>query len=161
MPRGQRNQNEQQIRPPFQENLIDEEFTEQPQDHIHHFGNELTELDTFVTKSEHDNFVSQEGEDDQEPTEEESEDYHKAHLNAIIDLQRKYNLRNRSVVVDPPKKAPEGQASASQPTKNQHRKEVMQQKLVEKDHPNASPVVGYFSANNVLEGKTQTTQSHK
>ena len=28
MPRGQRNPNEHQIRPPFQENLIDEEFIE-------------------------------------------------------------------------------------------------------------------------------------
>ena len=27
MPRGERNTNKQQIRPPFQENLIDEEFT--------------------------------------------------------------------------------------------------------------------------------------
>ena len=78
MRRGPRNPNEQQIRPPFQENLIDEEFTEQPKDHIHHFGNEFIESDTFVKKSEHDNFVSQEDEDDQEPIEEEFEDYHKA-----------------------------------------------------------------------------------
>ena len=69
--RGKRNPNELQIRPPFQENLIDKEFTKQPQYHIHHFGNEIIELDTFVTKSDHDNFVSQEGENDQEPIEEE------------------------------------------------------------------------------------------
>jgi hypothetical protein len=80
MPREQRNPNEQQIIPPFQENLIDEEFTKQPQDHIHHFGNELKESNTFVTNSEHDNFVSQEEEDDQEQIEEESKDYHKAYL---------------------------------------------------------------------------------
>ena len=108
MPRGPRNPNEQQITPPFQEKLIDEEFTEQPQDHIHHFGNELIESDTFVTKSEHDNFVSQEDEDDQEPREEEFEYYHKTYLNAMTDLQRQYNLRNKNVVVDPPKKAPKG-----------------------------------------------------
>ena len=125
MPRGKRNPNEQQIRPPFPENLIDEEFIEQPQDHIHHFGNELKELDTFVTKSEHDNFVSQEEEDDKEPIEEESEDYHKAYLNAIMDLQRQYNLRNINVVVDPPKKAPKGQALASQLSKNQPRREMV------------------------------------
>jgi hypothetical protein len=52
--------------------------------------------------------VSQEDEGDQEPREEESEDYHKAYLNAMIYLQRKYNPRNKNVVVDPPKKAPEG-----------------------------------------------------
>ena len=91
MPRGQRNPNEKQIKPPFEENMIDEEFVEKPQDHIHHFGNELKESKTCVTKSEHDSFVSQEEEDDQEPIEEESEDYHKAYLNAIMDLQRQYN----------------------------------------------------------------------
>ena len=113
MLRGKTNPNEQKIKTPFQENLIDEEFTELPQDHIHHFGNELIESYTFVTKSEYDNFGSQEDEDDQEPIGEESEDYHKAYLNAITDLQRQYNLRNINVVVDPPKKAPEGQASPS------------------------------------------------
>ena len=86
MPRGQRNPNEQQIRPPFQENLLDEGFIEKPQDHIHHFGNGLKESDTFVTNSEHDNFVSQEEQDDQEPIEEKSKDYHNAYLNAIMDL---------------------------------------------------------------------------
>ena len=118
MPRGQRNPNEQQIRPPFQENLIDEEFTKKPQDHIHHFDNELKESETFVTKDERDSFVSQEEEDDQDPIEEEFEDYHKAYLDAMMDLQRQYNLRNKNVVVDPPKKTLEGQASTSHPTKN-------------------------------------------
>ena len=89
MPRGPRNPNEQQIIPPFQENLIDEEFIEQPQDYIHQFGNELKESRTFVTKDEHDSFVSQEEEeDDQDLVEEESKDYHKAYLNAMIDLQK-------------------------------------------------------------------------
>ena len=71
--------------------------------------------------------------------EEESEDYHKAYLNAITDLQRKYNLRNISVVVDPPKKAPECQASASHPAKSQPRREVVQQKPTEKDFPKVAP----------------------
>ena len=34
MPRGPRNPNDQQIIPPFQENLVDDEFIEQPQEHI-------------------------------------------------------------------------------------------------------------------------------
>ena len=50
IPRGQRNPNEQQIRPPFQENLIDEEFIEKPKDHIHHFGNELKESDSLFSQ---------------------------------------------------------------------------------------------------------------
>lgn len=109
MPRGQRNPNEQQIRPPpFQENLVDEEFIEQPQDHIHHFGNnEPRESRTFLTKDEHDNFLSQEKEDDDEDLiGEEFEDYQKAYLNAMMNFQKQNNLRNKNVVVDPPKKAP-------------------------------------------------------
>ena len=119
--------------------MIDEDFIEQPQDHTHHFGNEPIESDTFVTKSEHDNFVSQEDEGDQEPREEEYEDYHKDYLNAMSYLQRQYNLRNINVVVDPPKKAPKGQASARQPTKNQCRTEVVHQKPTEKYLPNFAP----------------------
>ena len=82
--------------------------------------------------------MSQENEDDQEPREEEFEDYHKAYLNAMSDIQRQYNLRNINVVVDPPKKDSKGQASASHPTKNQHKKEVVQQKPAEKYFPKDS-----------------------
>lgn len=118
MPRGKRSPNEQKIRPPFQENLIDEEIIKKPQDHTHNFGNELKESKTFVTTDEHDSFVLQKEEDDQDLVEEEFEDNHKAYLNAMMDLQKKYNLRRRNVVVDPPKKAPQGQASTSQHAKN-------------------------------------------
>ena len=31
----------QQIRPPFEEDLVDEEFIEEPQEHIHQFGDDL------------------------------------------------------------------------------------------------------------------------
>ena len=71
MPRGPRNPNDQQIRPPFQENLVDKEFIEEPQEHIHQFGDDPEELDSFVTRSQHDNFVTQEDEGDQEPIGEE------------------------------------------------------------------------------------------
>ena len=59
MPRGPRNPNEQQIRPPFQENLVDEEFIEEPQEHIHQFGDDPEDSDSFITKDRHDNFVTQ------------------------------------------------------------------------------------------------------
>jgi hypothetical protein len=58
MPRGDRNPNEQQIISPFQENLVDEEFIEEPQEHIHQLGDDPKELDSFVTKDLHDNFVT-------------------------------------------------------------------------------------------------------
>ena len=76
--------------------------------------------------------MSQEDEGDQEPIGDESEDSHTTYLNALSEFNRKYELRNRSVVLAPPKKVIHGQASASQPTKIQPRKEVVQQNLKEK-----------------------------
>ena len=86
MPKGKGSPNEKQIKPPFQENMVDEDFIEKVEDHIHHFDNEHIESNTFVTKNEHESFLSQEEEDDQEIIEEEFEDYHKAYLNAIMEL---------------------------------------------------------------------------
>lgn len=92
-----------------------------------------------MTKDEYDSFLSHEKEDDEDLVEEESKDYHKAYLNAMMDLQKKYNLRSRNVVVDPPKKALEGQASFSQPTKNLPRREVVQHNPLDKGLPKDSP----------------------
>ena len=94
--------------PPFQENLVDDEFIEEPQEHIHQFGDDPEELDYFVTNDQHDNFVSQEDEGDQEPIGDESEESHTTYLNALSEFNRKYELRNKSVVVAPPKKVIQG-----------------------------------------------------
>jgi hypothetical protein len=59
--RGQRNQNDQQIRPPFQENFVAEDYIKQPKDHIHQFGE--NESNIFVTKKEHDKFLLENIED--------------------------------------------------------------------------------------------------
>ena len=48
-------------------------------------------------------------------------------------------MRNKNVVVAPPKKLIQGQASASQPAKIFPRKEVVQHKPIEKDIPKATP----------------------
>ena len=104
--REPRNPNEQQIRPPFQQNLVDEEFIEEPQEHIHQFGDEPQEPDSFITKDQHDSFVTQEDEGDQEPIGYESEDSHTTYLNALSEFNRQYDLRNRSGGVSPPKKVP-------------------------------------------------------
>ena len=53
--RGQRNHNDQ-VRSPFQENLLDDDFPQQPEDHINQLGDQ--EMKVFVTKKEHDNFNS-------------------------------------------------------------------------------------------------------
>ena len=83
--------------------------------------------------------MTQEDEGDQEPIGDESEDSHTAYLNALSEFNRQYDLRNRSVGVSPPKRVPQGQASASQPAKAQPRKEVVQPKPIEKDIPKAAP----------------------
>ena len=70
--------------------------------------------------------MTQEDKGDQEPIGDESEDSHIAYLNALSEFNRQYDLRNRRVGVAPPKKVPLGQALASQPTKTQPRKEVVQ-----------------------------------
>jgi hypothetical protein len=60
---GKETQMNNKLDPFFNKNMIDEEFIEKPQDHIHHFGNsEPRESKTFLTKDEHDSFVSQEEE---------------------------------------------------------------------------------------------------
>ena len=48
--------------------------------------------------------MTQEDEGDQEPIKDESKDSHTAYLNALSEFNRKYDLRNISVVVAPPKK---------------------------------------------------------
>ena len=78
---------------------MNEEFIEEPQEHIHQFGDDPEELDSFVTKDQHDNFVTQEDEGDQEPIGDESEDSHTAYLNALSKFSRQYDLRNRNVGV--------------------------------------------------------------
>ena len=95
---------------------MDEDFIEEPQEYIHQFGDDLEESDSFVTKDQHDNLVSQEDEDDQEPMGEESEDSHTFYLNACLvfnEDHRHYELRIKNMVVAPPKKVTQGQALAS------------------------------------------------
>ena len=120
MQREPRNRNENQIRPPFQQNLVDEEYLEEPQELIHQFGDDPEEIVSFVTKYQHYNFVSQEDEGDQEPIGEDSESSHTTYLNALSvynEACKQYELRSINVVVAPPKKVTDGQASSSQHAK--------------------------------------------
>ena len=117
-----------------------EEFIKQQQYHIHHVGNDPKESKTFVTMDDHDSFVSQEEEkDDQDLLEEEFANYHKAYLNSMMDLQRQYNIRSINVVVDPPKKSPEGQTSSIHSTNNLPKREMVQQNPAKKSFPKSSP----------------------
>ena len=50
--RDQRNPNDQQIRPPFQENMLDDEYLPENENHIHCIDQSQT--DCYLTKEEHD-----------------------------------------------------------------------------------------------------------
>ena len=87
---------------------MDEEFIEEPQEHIHRFGDNLEESDPFIDKDQHDNIMTQEDEGDQEPIRSELEDPHTTYLNALSEFNRQYDLKNKSVGVSPPRKVPQG-----------------------------------------------------
>ena len=67
--RNPRNQEDQQIRPPFPENyVVDDDGAESIQDHIHHFGDLDSEI--YLIEEEHSMFAQ---EDDNKDFEEELE----------------------------------------------------------------------------------------
>ena len=83
-PRNQRNPEDQQIRPPFLENLVDEEGEEDPMDIlIHHFDDIDSEI--YLIEEEH-NLFSQE--DDYHISEIDSKQYQRGYQNAIDDFQK-------------------------------------------------------------------------
>ena len=125
MQREAKNPNEQKIKPPFQQNLVDDEYIQETQEHINQFGDDLEESVPIITKDQHDNFVTQQDEGDPGPSGQESESSHIAYLNALLEFNRQYELRNRTMGVAPPGKVIQGQVSVVQPTKAQLRKEVV------------------------------------
>lgn len=109
LPRGQRNQIQNQtdqVRPPFQENLLDDEYAPQSDDHINQFRE--NESNFFFTKEEHDKCT-------QDPKEAKSEDkYCWGYQNTMVDFQRQMNLRNRAVPISNiPKKSNAEQVSTN------------------------------------------------
>jgi hypothetical protein len=93
---------DQQIRPPFQENYVDEgeEIVEDLDDvHINLMG--INDNDSvFLTQEEHDLFLLSQTEIDHE----ESEDYKQGFENAIMEVHRQYNLRSKKSTDNPTKK---------------------------------------------------------
>lgn len=83
LPRGQRNQIQNQndhARPPFQENLLDDEYAPQSDDHINQFGDRESKV--FLTKEEHDRCIQ-----DSEEMKSEHE-YCRGYQNVVVDFQR-------------------------------------------------------------------------
>ena len=85
--RNPRNQEDQQIRPPFPENYVAvEDDAESIEDHIHHFGDLDSKI--YLTKEEHNMFAQV----DDNALVEELEQYLKGYMHAIDDV-RKIKLR--------------------------------------------------------------------
>lgn len=84
-----------QVRPPFQENLIDENYPKQPEDHTHMFGLENNEV----------------------PCTENSKVYQLGYQNAMMDFQRWINLINKNFMANLPKKVAANHISTNQSNK--------------------------------------------
>lgn len=98
------------MRPPFQQNLVDEEDDpEIPKESIHYLDEEM--LGIFLTKEEHDESdLANQGED---PL-----DYFKGYQHAIFEMQKKYNLRNKNVPIIANKAQPKKDAPKVAEAKN-------------------------------------------
>jgi hypothetical protein len=100
----QRNQGDQQIRPPFQNNYVNENFDENFEDDMHCCDGD--EIEVFLTKEEHDQFMDANEifmQEEEERLSVEREDYQTGMHNAIMQFQKQYNLRNQKVPTNPPK----------------------------------------------------------
>lgn len=103
---------QQQIRPPFQENYAKEENEtadelEENQSNLFCEG-EINNV--FLTKEEQDLFLLAQ----QDVMSIESEDYKMGYQNAIMEVHKQYNLRNKKVAANPPKKIQIDTPSTSQ-----------------------------------------------
>ena len=89
MQRDHRNQGDQQIKPPFQNNYVDEDFDQTIEDNMHCFDD--TETNVFLTKEDHDQFMDandkfmQENDDFMSM---ESHEYRKGYQNSIMQFQK-------------------------------------------------------------------------
>jgi hypothetical protein len=90
---NQGNQGEQQVRPPFQNNYMNEDYDEYFEDNVNCYDDKETEV--FLTKEEHDQFMDASEiflQDEEERLSVEKEDYETGLQNAIMQFQRQYNL---------------------------------------------------------------------
>lgn len=86
--------NDQQIRPPFQENYVDQEDKRETEmleeNHVNLIGSD-SEGDDFLTEEEQGFFSSEQTENNHE----DSEDYQLGFENAIMEVHRQYDLRRK------------------------------------------------------------------
>ena len=92
--RDKKNLVDNQVRPPFQENLVVDDI-EEIEDHIQCF--DQSEVKFYLTKEEHSKSY-QRSNDDFLNT--KNDDYKRGYQNAILEFQKQYNLKNRNVVAN-------------------------------------------------------------
>jgi hypothetical protein len=120
-----RDQGDQQTRPPFQNNYVDEDFDQTFDDQIHCCDDQNPRV--FLTKSEHDQYMSRnegfvpEADDDMilktdDASSWETEEFRKGYQNAIMQFQKKYNLRSKDVPVESQQTNPIRKPSADTPS---------------------------------------------
>ena len=91
--RNPRNQEDQQIIPPFLKNYVaTEDYAESIEDHIHHFGDLDSEI--YLTEEEHNMFGQV---DDDKYFEQELEQYQNGYMHALDDV-KKIKLRSRDII---------------------------------------------------------------
>jgi hypothetical protein len=138
--RDQRNQGDQQIKPPFQNNYVNENFDESLEDNIHCCDD--TETDVFLTKEEHDQFMDANDKFMQENDDMlsmETKEYKKGYQNAIMQFQKQYNLRNKKVPANPPKGNPTREPQVNLPSSSQPKKDSSAKDALEKGKQKEEP----------------------
>jgi ribonuclease HI len=138
--RDQRNQGDQQIKPPFQNNYVDENFEESLEDNIHCCDD--VETYVFLTKEEHDKFMDENDKFMQENDDMlsmETKEYKKGYQNAIMQFQKQYNLRNKKVLANPQKGNPTKEPQANLPSSSQPKKDSSAKDALEKGKQKEEP----------------------
>jgi hypothetical protein len=145
--RDQRNQGDQQIKPPFQNNYVNEDFDQTIEDNMHCCDD--TETNVFLTKEEHDQFMDANDkfmQDNDDMLSLETKEFRKGYHNAIMQLQKQYNLRSKKVPANLPKENPTRELqintpSSSQPKKDNSTKDAMEKGKSKEEPPKKIPEV--------------------
>jgi hypothetical protein len=102
-----------------------------------------TKTNVFLTKEEHDQFMNANDkfmQDNDDMLSMETKDFKKGYQNAIMQLQKQYNLRSKKVPTNPPKGNPTRKIrintpSSSQPMKDSSTKDAMEKEKSKEEPP--------------------------
>ena len=109
IPNDPNNGNNDQVRPPFQHNLVDEEFFHEEHEEINSVGGE--EEKCFLTKRQHDDHLR--------GLNVNTNDYQLGYQSGMVALQRELSLRNRDIIISKPQEEKDTiEASTSTPEGN-------------------------------------------